>query len=279
MNRNILKDNNILQKFDNGVELIQFKNLVKYEEKIVHCFTTRRGGVSSGECESLNLGFNRNDIKENVIRNFELIADCLNIKISNYVFSNQIHDNRIKIVNKSDRGKGILKHSDIIGYDGLITNEKNIALTTFYADCIPVYMYDSTKNVIAMLHSGWRSTYKEISIVALDKMKEIFDVDFKDVNVVLGPSIGKCCFEIDKDVLDLFIKKFDISDDLYSKNDNNKYFLDLQRIIIDYLIKKGINENKISNSNICTKCNNDYFFSHRGDKGKTGSLCGIIQLK
>jgi len=279
MNSKIFNEKVILEKYITGVELVHFGKLTKYNDFLVHCFTTRRGGVSSGECSSLNLGFNRNDNKNNVLSNFRLITDSLNIKFENLVLSNQIHDNRLKIVDEKDVGKGLLVEGDIKGYDGLLTNVKNVTLVTFYADCIPIYILDPINNAIALLHSGWRSTYKDIAGVALELMKEKYKTCISSVEIVIGPSIGKCCFEIDRDVLELFKERFSISNEMYTKNGNDKWLLDLQGVIIETLIKKGIKRDNIFNSKVCTKCNNDYFFSHRGDNGKTGSLCAIMQLK
>jgi YfiH family protein len=278
MNSNNFNDDIKLEINDNGVELVKFSFLEKYEEFLVHCFTTRNGGVSQGECSTLNLGYNRNDKKENVTRNFKLVSEALNVSFENFVLSNQVHDNRIKIVNKGDRGKGIIKKSDIIGFDGLITNEKDVALVTFYADCIPIYMIDIKKEVIALLHSGWRSTYREISMEALEIFEGTYNSNLNDIIVLIGPSIYDCCFEIDRDVLDLFIDKFSLTKEYYSKRDD-KWILKLQKIIVDTLIARGINKKNIFNSKLCTKCNKKYFFSHRGDKGKTGALSAIMQLK
>lgn len=261
----------------NNVQFLQFKSLLKYKN-ITHCFTTRNGGVSKNEYRSLNLAFNKNDDKKNVYENFKRLSKAVGIDIENMVFSNQVHDNKIKVVGREDRGKGIIRESDIIGIDGLITNEKEVALVTFYADCVPVFLYDSVKNVIGVVHSGWRGTVKEISKGAVKKMNEFFQSNSKDIEVVIGPSIGKCCFEVDENVFLEFQNEISWIGG-YSEKVNSKWHIDLQGIIKESLMSEGIREENIFNSGICTKCNKDLFFSHRGDKGKTGTLAGIIQLK
>lgn len=275
----ILNNDTYIKQYDNGTYLTHFNRLDEYNDFLVHCFTTRKGGVSTGECKSLNLGFNRNDLKDNVIRNYQLVAEALKIDFKSFVLSNQVHDNRIRVVTEDDRGKGLLKDSDIIGYDGLVTNIPNITLVTFYADCIPVFIIDPIKKAIALIHSGWRSTYKNITINALDIMMEKFNTDIKDLRIVIGPSICLNCFEIDQDVLDLFKLKFKIDEEFYLVGQNEKFYLDLQKVIEEQLKQNGIKQKQIVNSQICTKCNNEYYFSHRGDKGKTGSLCAMMQIK
>ncbi|WP_010243178.1 peptidoglycan editing factor PgeF [Acetivibrio cellulolyticus] len=262
----------------NGVEYIQFNNLNKYSDVLIHGFTTRRGGVSEGEYKSLNMAFNKNDKRENVEENYRRIAGVLGIDTENMVLSNQVHDNKIRVVTENDRGKGIYKKSDIIGFDGLMTNVADVALVTFYADCVPVFLFDPVKKVISLVHSGWRSTVKEISKEAVIKMKEVYGCDPYDIEVAIGPSIGQCCFEVGEEVYLEFINTFAWCGE-FCKKINEKWFIDLPPIIVRSLESEGIQRSKITLSSICTKCNNDVFFSHRGDNGKTGTLSAIMQLK
>lgn len=262
----------------NGVEFIRFNNLNKYSDILVHCFTTRRGGVSEGEYESLNMAFNKKDKRENVEENYRRVAKALGIDTENMVLSNQVHDNKIRVVTEADRGKGIYRKSDIIGVDGLMTDKTDVALVTFYADCVPVFLFEPVKRVIALVHSGWRSTLKDISKEAVIKMKEEFDCRTEDIEAAIGPSIGQCCFEVGEEVYAEFINTFNWCE-AYCKKVKDKWFIDLQSIIKTSLLMQGLEENKILNAGICTKCNNDIFFSHRGDNGKTGTLTAIMQLK
>jgi len=94
---------NITYKTKNQVEFIQFNNLLKYENIITHCFTTRRGGVSKGWYDSLNMAFNKTDDRRNVEENYRRVADALNLDIESMVFSNQVHQNRIRVVTEEDR--------------------------------------------------------------------------------------------------------------------------------------------------------------------------------
>lgn len=278
MKQELTANKNIVVIKDNDLEYIQFRNLKQYDKKISHCFTTRYGGVSSNECYSMNMGFNRNDKRENVEENFRRISESLKIDYNNMVFSNQIHQNRIKVVNESDRGKGINRKSDIIGYDGLVTNKKNIALVTFYADCVPLFFFDSDKEVIALSHSGWRGTVKEIAKETIDIMRSEFKCESKDIKIAIGPSIGSCCFEVGEEVFSEFIDKLNWSLQFCIKTDNDKWHINLQEIIKKSLVNSGIKEENICMSDICTKCNVDTFFSHRGDQGRTGIMAAIMQL-
>ncbi|HOJ09041.1 MAG TPA: peptidoglycan editing factor PgeF [Clostridiales bacterium] len=261
------------------LEYMQFSPLTKYNQILTHCFTTRRGGVSIGGCSTLNLGFGRNDSRTNVIENFKRVCDTLNIELDDLVLSDQIHGTEIKVVDEKDRGKGIVLDSDIKGYDGLVTNIEKVALVTFYADCVPIYFFDPVKKVIGLAHSGWRGTLYQIAANMISIMDKEYNCNPEEVISVVGPSIGQCCFEIGIEVITEFVKKIIWSKDFCKNIGQGKAYIDLQGIIKQTLIHSGVRSDNIFISGICTKCNKDVFFSHRGDKGKTGSLAAIMQLR
>lgn len=273
----LVNDNVIAVKKDR-LMYMEFSNLKKYEDILTHCFTTRLGGVSTGECTSLNLSFARNDSKENVLNNYKIIAEAIDVDFNKLVLSNQIHDNKIKIISCEDAGKGLVKESDIIGFDGLSTNLAGIPLVTFYADCVPVLMLDPVKKAITAVHSGWKSTVKNISYEALKLMRENYGSNMEDIQVAIGPSLCKDCFEVDADVYNIFLEKF-VWCGKYTGFINGKYHIDLQGIIRQVLTDAGVLNENITVSGVCTKCNKDIFFSYRGDNQKTGSLAAIMMLK
>ena len=122
---------------------------------VKHCFTTRCGGVSENEYKSLNLRMNCDDKKENILKNYKIICDEIDVNFENLVFSNQVHCDTIYTVGKEDMGNGITKPQKFDGADGLITNVPGVPLIVFAADCVPVFFLDKIKRVIALVHSGW----------------------------------------------------------------------------------------------------------------------------
>ncbi len=270
-------DRIIVQK-KSDLEFLEFRNLKNYQDILTHCFTTRLGGVSSGDCTSLNLSFNRNDSRENVLANYHIIAGAIGADFDKMVLSHQVHDNKIRYVGSGDAGKGLTRESDIIGYDGLTTDVPGIPLVTFYADCVPVLMLDPVKKAITAVHSGWKSTLANISLEALRLMQERYKSNMEDLQVAVGPSICKNCFEVGAEVYELFMDKYPWCD-TYTDRLNDKYHINLQQIIKRVLTDSGVPEKNILLSDTCTKCNNDVFFSYRGDRKKTGSLAAIMMLK
>lgn len=246
---------------------------------VKHCFSTRKGGVSTGVYDSMNLQF-RNDKKENVIKNYKIICDAIGIDYQNIVFSSQVHEDKIYDVKEQDRGKGLLKESDIKNFDGLITNKKNIALTTFYADCVPLFFLDYINKVIAISHSGWKGTVKQIGVKTVDKMVKEYNCNKENILVGIGPSIGVCCFEVEYPVVEEFEKNIPFSSKyIYKdKNKEGKYKIDLQRINYELLTSCGIKNKNIEIADVCTMCNNELLFSHRVMGNERGSLAGIMEL-
>ena len=261
----------------NGVVYLTFPILEQFGVK--HGFSTRLGGVSEGMFSSMNLSFQRGDDREKVEENYKRICNVLNMNHKNVVLSNQVHDTKIKLVTKEDAGKGMIKESDIIGIDGLITQEKDIPLVTFYADCVPLFFYDPVKEVIAAAHSGWRGTKEKIGKKMVETMEEEFGCKKEDVVAVIGPSICQDCYEVSEDVVLEFQEVFMEETSLFAKaKENGKYNLDLWKVNSMILKEAGILEKHMSLPNLCTCCNPKLLFSHRASKGKRGNLAGFISL-
>ncbi len=254
-------------------------NYIKFNmgENVISAFSTRNDGVSSGCFTSMNLSFSRGDRKENVLKNYELFFKLLDLPLENAVLSDQTHTSNILKVTNNHRGMGLYIKRSYRDIDGLFTNEKNIPLVTFHADCIPIYFYDPKKELIGIVHAGWRGTKSEI----VKKMINIFikhQSNINDIKVVIGPGICKSCFEVQDDVIKEMNFTF-IKDCYIYKKNVDRYYLDLKEINKRILLNLGINEDNITVNNICTKCNPEVFFSHRYHGNKRGSQIGIIMLK
>lgn len=263
----------------NGVPFITFNKLNL--PGIVHGFSTRLGGVSEGYLSKMNLSFNRGDLRENVIINHKRFSEAVGYDYRKLVFSDQVHETRIYKVTKKDAGKGITKKSDILNTDGLMTNETDIPLITFYADCVPIFFYDPVKRVVAMNHSGWKGTVKNISSKMIELMKREYGCEPSDIICAIGPSICQSCYEISRDVAKEFHDAYTSDKFLkMTKNiGNGKYLLDLHLANYYNLTDAGINPDNIDVTDICTCCNPDFLFSHRASHGKRGNLGAVIMLK
>ncbi len=272
-----MKNNFYRLDANNGVSIYKNKMLERYNF-VNHAFSTRIGGVSKNAYSSLNLGVNTDDDKRDVLNNFKLFAEAIGTDVSKMVLSHQVHSANIRVVGKEDCGKGILRESDIKEVDGLITAEKGIVLATFYADCTPLLVLDTKNHVIASVHSGWRGTLSKIAQKAVLKMKDEFNSSPSDLICVTGPSIKQCHFEVGEEVYYEFKAEFGKITDKCTTFKNNKYYINTDALNYESLTNVGVSKENIDICPICTYCNKDMFFSHRGDGGKTGRMCAVIEL-
>lgn len=277
----------ILNKGNRNSTRINFKDNVPYISYraladikwLKNGFSTRLGGVSEGVLSTMNLGFGRNDLPENVVKNHEIIANAIGFNPENIVASKQTHTTNVKIVSKKDCGKGIYRERDYDDVDGMITNEKGIVLATYFADCVPLYMVDTKNKAIGLSHSGWRGTVGKIGKVTLDLMKETYGTNPKDVIACIGPSICRDCYEVSEDVATEFEAAFKGREkDILINKGNGKYQLDLWEC--NYIIFKecGVYEENIHMPDICTCHNMEMMFSHRATQGRRGNLAAFLSI-
>lgn len=248
---------------------------------VYHGFSTKVGGVSEGIWESMNLSFSRGDDKASVEENFKRIAKAIGVEAEDLVFAAQTHTINVRKVGMEDRGKGFSKMLDYSDVDGLITNEPGICLTTFYADCVPLFFVDPVHKAIGLSHSGWRGTVNRMGQATLQKMKEEYGTDSSDVVAAIGPSICQDCYEVSEDVISVFQESFDKKhwNALFYQKENGKYQLDLWKANEIILVEAGVKIDNIAVTNVCTNCNSDLLFSHRATKGQRGSLAAFMALK
>ncbi|MCX6347378.1 MAG: polyphenol oxidase family protein, partial [Actinobacteria bacterium] len=238
---------------------------LREKHKILVFFTSRKGGYSRGKYDSLNLGYHVEDDPENVRKNRDKLLNLFSLGNATGLFSpNQIHGDKIfdindKFVEENHGLTGITPYfstqdSSKISADGLITSISTVPLMVMAADCNLILMADIKKRVVAAVHAGWKGVLKKIELNAINE---------ETLNLFMGTYKSN-----------LPAKKVKNSPD-----STNYYFIDLVKIIKNNLINSGIPKNNISDSGLCTFCNNEnLFFSYRKEK-KTGRHAGIIMLE
>lgn len=246
---------------------------------VKHCFTTREGGVSQEIFRSLNLSFTRGDRDEDVMENYKILASAMGVELDRFVLADQTHTTNVRVVTETDAGKGLMKPMDYQDVDGLITNVPGLVLSTFFADCTPLYFVDPVHKAIGMSHSGWRGTVGRMGKVTLDAMAEAYGTKPEDVLCAIGPSICQDCYEISLDVAIRFYHEFpDHGFDILRDEGNGKYKLDLWKANEIVLLEAGVLPEHLSVTDICTCCNGQLLFSHRATHGKRGNMGGFLCL-
>ena len=268
-------------KVADGATLPLLKFHILEETGIVeHCFTTRAGGVSEGIFSSLNLSYTRGDQKDAVDENYRRLAQALGVAPGDFVLSDQTHTTNVLRVGTSDKGCGVTRPRPYTDVDGLITNEPGVVLSTFFADCVPLYFVDPVHRAIGMSHSGWRGTVHRMGEVTLQAMAREFGSRPEDVIAAVGPSICRSCYEVSEDVADEFKREFpDIIPDILDEKGGGKYQLDLWKCNEHILLDAGILPENLAVTNLCTCCNPTLLFSHRASGGKRGNLGAFLYIK
>ena len=263
---------------------------------VVHCFSTRRGGVSTGCLESLNLGVHRGDDWENVYENYRRLGAAVGFAPEQTVFTRQTHTDLVARVGAADRGCGLFREVEP-ERDGIYTDEPGVALVCFSADCTPILLHDPVHHAAAAVHAGWRGTAKGIAARCVEAMSRDFGTDPADLQAAIGPCIGPCCFETGPEVraamlaslgeeAEQFIRPARHSErpeGLASRRSEesvssspDKYYPDLKQLNALWLRRAGVQSIDISTD--CTRCQPERFWSHRLTGQARGSLAAIIML-
>ncbi len=280
-----------------ATEYLTFPKLSK-TACIDHMFTTRIGGVSEGDCATLNFSFSRGDDPEHVLENYRRMGRVFGVQAGAFVATDQTHTTNIRVVTAADAGKGVTCPRDYTDIDGLITTQKGLVLSCFFADCVPLYFVDAKREVIGLAHSGWRGTVETMGACMVRRMQEEFGCEPKEIVAAIGPSICQGCYEISEEVATRFREGFwkeqrvqmfceeahqsglhSTGKLLINGKETGKYQLDLWLANYVVLRSAGVLAENIDMTDICTNCNPQYLFSHRATNGKRGNLAAFLMLK
>ncbi len=227
---------------------------------LTHAFTTRYSG---------NLAFHVNDDPLAVEANHERLSQELGYKKKSLIHMKQIHSNFVHTV---------LDEDDFYtprSCDALITNKKNTPLMVMVADCAPLLFYDDKQKVIAAAHAGREGAFKNIVQKVVEKMSLEFASNPQHISVSIGANIGVCCYEVGHEIYD---KAKELQLEYALERREERYYLDINKILKGQLIACGIKNQNIEFSNECTCCKKENYYSYRAEK-TTGRFCGILMLK
>jgi len=242
---------------------------------VPHGFTTRLGGVSQGYLASLNLGMHRGDLPENVQENYRRLAEAVGFDLQKLVLTWQIHSDIVRQVTAAD-ANGI-DHRNYPQCDALITNDPGTALFVFTADCTPILLQDPVTGAVGAIHAGWRGTAADIAGKTVAAMIDAYGCNPENIRAAIGPNIGPCCFETDRDVPDAMIQLLGEKAFPHIRQQGSKYYVNLKQINALLLHRQGVSQIDISTH--CTACRPDLFWSHRVTGGNRGSQGAIIVCK
>ncbi len=261
-----------------GVEYLVFPAFERFPF-VRQAFSTRAGGVSRGEFASMNLAFGRGDPDRNVLENCRRFCAAAGLDFSSLVSAAQDHHAFVRRVGPEDRGAGVWKPQTMRGVDGLVTDAPGVTLVIHTADCVPVFLVDPEHRAVGLAHAGWRGTAAKIGAEAVAALAREFGSRPSALLAGIGPSIGPCCFEVDRPVRDVFAALRELDPAGFIREDGGgKYHIDLWEANRRILMRAGVPEESISVAGICTRCGADRFFSHRATGGKRGGLAAFLGI-
>ncbi|MBQ7600818.1 MAG: peptidoglycan editing factor PgeF [Lachnospiraceae bacterium] len=239
-------------------------------------FTTRLGGISTGTRTSLNLSFTRGDDAVTVRENYWRAAQAFGCSPEALVLSRQPHGDLCEEVFLEEAGRRIVNDGLPRQRDAVMTDRPGLVLVTSHADCVPVYLLDPVHRAIAMVHAGWKGTSLRIAQKSLRAMARRYGTRSADVIAAVGPSIGPDAFEVQADVRAIFEDRVPEMDIV--RTEDGRTTVDLWACNELQLREAGVRKANIHVARLCTAKHTDLFFSHRAEKGDTGTMAALFML-
>ncbi len=241
------------------------------EGEVLQGIFMRHGGVSPAPWVSLNTATTVGDSRENIIENRQRIFSAVNRPVASIFDVWQVHSSHVVC---SDQPRPLdTPHQKA---DAIITNRSEITLFMRFADCVPVFLYDPTHKVIAIVHAGWKGTVDNIVSKTIAAMQERYQSKNADILAGIGPSIGPDHYEIGGDVARMVEGAFGQDSSELLCRTGGRTFFDLWKANTLNLRRSGVKE--IELAGICTACQTGDWYSHRAEHGKTGRFGAVLAL-
>lgn len=242
----------------------KFSNLSKYPE-IVH-------GVSNRSFGSMRFGWAS---AQEVIRNRQQFLANLNVDLKDVVAPNLVHKATVAIVDLNQKGSGSRDpESAIVATDGLITAERGLYLMVTIADCLPIFLYDATLKIVALVHAGWRGIIDQIIPQTIEKLKTL-GVEPQNLIVGIGPGICQRHFVVKKEVLSLFLDTYPSA--AFVRNSDG--YVDLKKAVLIDLKNQGVMPDNVELTSICPVCHNGIYGSFRQEKEAAPASVAVIGIR
>lgn len=277
-----LSNENVIHLKKDGIEYLQFRRLLQYQDKINHAYSL---GIDK---DYRTAKVNKENLEpqkyESAIKSYKALCENIGSNYQNIIKTNQEHTAEVKIVSEKIKIQELdINLKQYNKTDGLITKEKKKILATTNADCILLLFYDPIKNVIANIHSGWKGTLQRIAVKTVEKMIKEMKCNPQDIICCICPSIRKCHFEVEEEVKNKFEKEFkDLEPQqnwIEETKKGEKWNIDTVYINQELLKRQGLKTENIIDSNLCSMCHHDQIHSYRAEKEGYGLNVALIELK
>jgi len=244
------------------------------EAGVAHAVFTRRGGVSPAPWNSLNVGGLVGDDPARVVENRRRCFESQGLFPESMYDVWQVHGNDV-VIAEAPRPL----NQPHLKADSILTDKPGVTLFMRFADCVPIVMYDPVRSVVGIAHAGWQGTVKKTASQAIRAMQEHYHSNPKDLLAAIGPSIGAHHYVIGDDVAQRVRDAFgEDSKELLDSTDKMNMGIRFDLWAANRLILEDSGVQHIEEAQWCTVCHLDDWYSHRGDRGKTGRFGVMISL-
>lgn len=239
---------------------------------IVYFYTSRMGGVSTGNYASFNLSEYTGDDFKSVQSNRTLLLNTLGNSNLQLIIPHQTHSNEVRIIDSSFLEMSTADQSTFLsGVDALVTDLPEVCIAVTTADCVPIVFFDERKKVIGVAHAGWRGTCGKIAKNTVEVMINKYGCTSNEIKAYIGPSISPSVYEVGMEVIEEF-EKAGFETSAIATPLQDKYLLNLWEANIQVLEKCGIERSNIELSEKCTFTEHELFFSARRLGIKSGRI-------
>ena len=159
--------------------------------------------------------------------------------------------------------------------DGLLAGNTGVLVGVRTADCLPLLLVDRRSRAVAAVHAGWRGSALAIAARAVEKLTSEMGARPENLEAVIGPGIGVCCYEVGEDVAGRFAARFDSA----VAERGGRPHLDLAAVNREQLQEAGVPESQIHLSGMCTRCLAAQFYSYRRDGDKAGRMLAVVGIR
>lgn len=237
--------------------------------------TTRRGGVSTGEYGSFNLGAFCGDDAARVAENRRRLCRALSVDEEALLVPRQVHADRVVAIDAAWMQQSAEeREASLDGCDALITALPDVAVAVTTADCTPVVLVDPIAGVVAAVHAGWRSTALRIAGRTVEKMETLYGCRAADIRATVFPCIGQSAYPVGEEVIRAVARAGVDPDEVAIRANTGEslYYLDLAATNRRMLIQSGLPEEQIERTSECTFTRNHLFFSARRQGFSSGRM-------
>ena len=236
----------------------------------VHAFFTRRGGVSLGPYESLNLSPGVGDATEHVNENLRRAAATLGVQTERLYVTRQVHGRDVIVIG----GGASAEHVATLAADANIASAMDVACAVRTADCVPVLLADPFGGRVAAVHAGWRGVASNIVGACVERMSALGSQP-RDLIAAFGPHISVDAFEVGEDVA-AELERSAGGEGSVKRARDRKPHVDLAQIVRAQLTLAGLEGSRVERVEGCTFADRLSFFSHRRDGSTSGRMLSAI---